>query len=279
MEAMSCTAVFGERMAHLPISSNKSMIGHTLTAAGAVEAVMSLLTHRHRPHPADDQPSGAGSRDPARRGAERRPRCERELRALELLRLRRPEHLPRLRGRAQGSLSHDPGSGDRRGKGVGAAIVRALVVAGHDVDFTYRSSGDAAKALAAELVQANAGRTVTAHEVDLSDKAALDAFCESIEGESLLRPRAQCRPALRCARRHDAAGQGRSRHAGELLVVHPHRQGAHARHDPRQAGPHRRHRLGGGAPGQSGQRRLCGLQGRADLLLPHALASRPPSAA
>jgi 3-oxoacyl-[acyl-carrier-protein] synthase II len=44
MEAMSCTAVFGERMAHLPISSNKSMIGHTLTAAGAVEAVMSLMT-------------------------------------------------------------------------------------------------------------------------------------------------------------------------------------------------------------------------------------------
>ncbi|MBO1907846.1 beta-ketoacyl-ACP synthase [Microvirga sp. 3-52] len=44
MEAMSCTAVFGERIANLPISSNKSMIGHTLTAAGAVEAVMSLLT-------------------------------------------------------------------------------------------------------------------------------------------------------------------------------------------------------------------------------------------
>jgi 3-oxoacyl-[acyl-carrier-protein] synthase II len=44
MEAMSCTAVFGERMARLPISSNKSMIGHTLTAAGAVEAVVSLLT-------------------------------------------------------------------------------------------------------------------------------------------------------------------------------------------------------------------------------------------
>jgi 3-oxoacyl-[acyl-carrier-protein] synthase II len=44
MEAMSCRAVFGERMAHIPISSNKSMVGHTLTAAGAVEAVFSLMT-------------------------------------------------------------------------------------------------------------------------------------------------------------------------------------------------------------------------------------------
>jgi NAD(P)-dependent dehydrogenase (short-subunit alcohol dehydrogenase family) len=70
------------------------------------------------------------------------------------------------------------------GKGVGAAIVRALVAAGHDVDFTYRSSGDAAKALADALMQAHPSRTVTAHEIDLADKAALEAFCETIEGES-----------------------------------------------------------------------------------------------
>jgi 3-oxoacyl-[acyl-carrier protein] reductase len=69
-------------------------------------------------------------------------------------------------------------------KGVGAAIVRALAAAGHDVDFTYRSSGDAALALADELTQARAGRTVRAHPVDLADKAALEAFCEAIEGES-----------------------------------------------------------------------------------------------
>jgi 3-oxoacyl-[acyl-carrier-protein] synthase II len=44
MESMGCMAVFGERMASVPISSNKSMLGHTLSAAGAVEAVISLLT-------------------------------------------------------------------------------------------------------------------------------------------------------------------------------------------------------------------------------------------
>ncbi|MBB4041311.1 NAD(P)-dependent dehydrogenase (short-subunit alcohol dehydrogenase family) [Microvirga flocculans] len=70
------------------------------------------------------------------------------------------------------------------GKGVGAAIVRALAASGHDVDFTYRSSGEAATALADELMKAHPGRTVKAHALDLADKAALEAFCESIEGES-----------------------------------------------------------------------------------------------
>jgi 3-oxoacyl-[acyl-carrier-protein] synthase II len=44
MEGLATTAVFGERAKQLPISSNKSMIGHTLSAAGAVEAVITLMT-------------------------------------------------------------------------------------------------------------------------------------------------------------------------------------------------------------------------------------------
>jgi 3-oxoacyl-[acyl-carrier-protein] synthase II len=48
MESLSFGAVFGERARGIPISSNKSMIGHTLSAAGAVEAVVSLLTLEHQ---------------------------------------------------------------------------------------------------------------------------------------------------------------------------------------------------------------------------------------
>lgn len=44
MEYLGVSTVFGERMKSVPISSNKSMIGHTLSAAGAVEAVVTFLT-------------------------------------------------------------------------------------------------------------------------------------------------------------------------------------------------------------------------------------------
>jgi 3-oxoacyl-[acyl-carrier-protein] synthase II len=47
MEWVGVSAVFGERAAKIPMSSNKSMIGHTLTAAGTVEAIFTLLTMRH----------------------------------------------------------------------------------------------------------------------------------------------------------------------------------------------------------------------------------------
>jgi 3-oxoacyl-[acyl-carrier-protein] synthase II len=44
MEYLGIAAVFGERAQHIPVSSNKSMVGHTISAAGGVEAIFSLLT-------------------------------------------------------------------------------------------------------------------------------------------------------------------------------------------------------------------------------------------
>jgi 3-oxoacyl-[acyl-carrier-protein] synthase II len=48
MEYLGISTVFGERTGQIPVSSNKSMVGHTLSAAGAVEAIFSLLTLDHQ---------------------------------------------------------------------------------------------------------------------------------------------------------------------------------------------------------------------------------------
>lgn len=44
MEAVALGQVLGSRARSVPVTSNKSQIGHTLIAAGAVEAVISLMT-------------------------------------------------------------------------------------------------------------------------------------------------------------------------------------------------------------------------------------------
>ena len=48
MEYLGIVTVFGERAKSIPVSSNKSMVGHTLSAAGAVETVFTLLTLQHQ---------------------------------------------------------------------------------------------------------------------------------------------------------------------------------------------------------------------------------------
>ncbi|NEW85800.1 beta-ketoacyl-ACP synthase [Rhodopseudomonas sp. WA056] len=48
MEYHGISSVFGDRAGSIPVSSNKSMVGHTLSAAGAVEAIFSLLTLEHQ---------------------------------------------------------------------------------------------------------------------------------------------------------------------------------------------------------------------------------------
>ena len=44
MEYLALSSALGDQLQNTPISSNKSMIGHTLSAAGAIEAAISLLT-------------------------------------------------------------------------------------------------------------------------------------------------------------------------------------------------------------------------------------------
>lgn len=67
------------------------------------------------------------------------------------------------------------------GRGLGAAIVRALAAAGHDVTFTYRSAEKEAATLVADLVAAYTERTFTSVQADLSDKSAIDKLVAEIE--------------------------------------------------------------------------------------------------
>jgi 3-oxoacyl-[acyl-carrier-protein] synthase II len=48
MEYLGISSVFGERAKTIPVSSNKSMVGHTLSAAGTVETVFTLMTLQHQ---------------------------------------------------------------------------------------------------------------------------------------------------------------------------------------------------------------------------------------
>ena len=55
IEARAIKKLFGERAFQIPISAHKSMIGHTLGAGGAIEAVAACLTLRDQISPPHDQ--------------------------------------------------------------------------------------------------------------------------------------------------------------------------------------------------------------------------------
>ena len=142
MEAMGCTAVFGERM-KTRADLVEQVDGRAHADGGGRGRGGGLAPdHRQRPHPADHQLPRSGSGDPARRRAERgaRRRSSACCRTRSASAARTPASSSAAEPERDASRVLVTGGG----KGVGAAIVRALAAAGHDVDFTYRSSARAA---------------------------------------------------------------------------------------------------------------------------------------
>ena len=66
------------------------------------------------------------------------------------------------------------------GRGIGEAIVSALVGAGYDVTFTYRSAADEATALVKDLSSAHPARAITALQVDFSQREQVEALAEQL---------------------------------------------------------------------------------------------------
>ncbi len=67
------------------------------------------------------------------------------------------------------------------GRGLGAAIVRALAAAGDDVSFTYRSASAEADTMVKELASVYPQQTFAAHQADLSDKGAVEALIKTLD--------------------------------------------------------------------------------------------------
>ncbi|TCK31523.1 NAD(P)-dependent dehydrogenase (short-subunit alcohol dehydrogenase family) [Ancylobacter aquaticus] len=69
------------------------------------------------------------------------------------------------------------------GRGVGAAIVRALALAGCEVVFTVRTAEAEAQALIAAIMAEKPDARVEARSLDLADKAAVEAFAAVLAEE------------------------------------------------------------------------------------------------
>ena len=95
VETLALKRLFGERVP--PVSSTKSMTGHTLGAAGALEAVICVQVLNHQILPPDHQPGAArpGLRPRLRAPTEARPAAI-DGRDDQQLRLRRAQRQPGL---------------------------------------------------------------------------------------------------------------------------------------------------------------------------------------
>ena len=119
-ELQAIRTIFGEHAERLRITANKSMLGHTLGAAGAIEAIASILTIREGCIPPTINLTDP---DPLAAGLDLTPNVGGEAagpgRPEQLVRVRRPEHGPHLP--AVGRMTDDATAAGPAATGTSAA--------------------------------------------------------------------------------------------------------------------------------------------------------------
>ena len=137
-EARAIRAVFGPHVDRVAVSATKSMTGHMLGAAGALEALLCVRALETGHPAADDQSRPPGSRVRARPRRQQGAARARADRALELVRLRRQQRdaRARSRGRRTEQAGGDVGqpiilASDHRGFALKQALRERLERAGH----------------------------------------------------------------------------------------------------------------------------------------------------
>ena len=151
--------------------------------------------------------------------------------------------------------------------GLGQRICHALAKEGVHIAVMYAQSRDQAEGVARELTsrhQINAA----AFACDITDGAAVDAAGR--RGDRALRPsrhpgqrrRLQQGDPVRRPRQSDDRGVGQD-HGRQPDRADAPDQGGGAGHEGAGAGPHRQHRIGGGARADRLVDRLCGVEGGA----------------
>ena len=265
MEHLGVSTVFGERMKDIPISSIKSMIGHTLTAAGTIEAAASILTLQHQ-----KLPPTINYTCPIQRSRSTWCRTSRAMPGSTgsclVLRLRRSERVPGddagagMTGKAIPNRVLVTGGG----RGIGAAIVRTLAAAGHDVLFTYRTDERARRRWPAE-VAGKSGRAIDIARLDLADKTAVDGVRRGARWRGTPSTASSTTPASpttrcwRCSIRRRPKRPCRSISSRSRGWPRP----SYAPMTSATGGTDRRHRLDRCTPRQQRQRRVRRHEGRA----------------
>ena len=185
-ELQAIRTIFGDHAPRVAVTANKSMIGHTLGAAGAIESIVTIMALREGIVPPtinlDDPDEHAAGLDLTPNAATRRDAAGRDV---QLVRVRRPEHGPGLPEVGGVSDEQQPGEPGEPEPGAGAPAEDAPMTETREhVERVPVGPGDA-EVSAADVPVPVAGASAAPDPADASLLALVDKLTAILEKSDL----------------------------------------------------------------------------------------------